>query len=328
MRLTVLIATCDRPSTLAVTLEAVAISAARFSGSASVMVVDNGTGQPAGVTVAEASARTGVAMRCIRSPIPRNKCAALNAGIAAIETEWIAFTDDDTVPDPDWLVKGAAYAKTCGCRYFGARILPGDFDLRMFPWWARQDRTGCTPRTEGIFVHFEPQQTSGVLLPSDSVPLGANVFARRDVFNNRGGYDEGLWAICGRAALGVDDGEFGVRLKQRGEPIGYCHEALVVHPVHAERCSLSRQFRLNFYYGWRDPLVFFLPDRPAIEPYRFRLLARLAGQTIGRMLLFRRAEALTLAFSFSRVLGCMVSRWSAAYQRRLKHVSPGAVGAC
>ncbi len=210
--------------------------------------------------------------RHIRST-PFNKAKALNVGIAAAQGEWLAFTDDDTLPDAGWLREGLACAARTGWRVFGGHIVPGPAPAGL-PRWLRPGRSGRIPGI-GVFVGYEPLPATGLVPVNGTAPFGANLFVHRDVFREHGGYDEALWAACERMwPLGCEDSEFGHRLKLRNEPIGYCREALVVHPVNADRASLCLHLWRAYCDGWRQPLIFAEERRTWFEPFRLRLLFR------------------------------------------------------
>ena len=186
---------------------------------------------------------------------------------------------------------------------------------RPLPAWLKPGRSGRVA-SHGILVRYAPLAASGMLRPSDPVPYGANFFVRRDLFERHGLFDEALWELGGRAALGGEDTEFEVRVRDRGEPIGYCREALVVHPVHYERCRLRRQLRLAYDYGWREPLVFFRADRPRFEFYRAPLILRGAAGAVGDWLRGDPAGAVDHLLRATRCLGEAAGRLSRAYRRR------------
>ncbi len=312
MTFTVIIATFDRPDRLARVLGCVSAASRKTGEAHPVVVVDNGSRLPAGPIASALSASTGLSIRCLASR-PGDKCRALNMGIAAASTEWLAFTDDDTLPDGGWLAEGARFAAAGGCRVFGGRVLPGE-PPGLLPAWLQPGRSGRFPWVGGALVRYEPMSASGRLPRSHPIPFGANIFVRRDVFAEFGGYDETLWALCGRAALGVDDGEFGVRLQSAGEPIGYCREALVVHPVHEERYSIASHLRIAYRYGWRDPLVFFDPRRPAVELFRLRQVAGLSARAAAAALRRDAAAAVSDLSDAAKAVGAVACRQSRAYR--------------
>lgn len=311
-RFTVVMATADRPDQIAGTLEAVGGAIAAAGGDHALVVADNGS---------RASAREAVEAFASRAPFqvaylrcaPANRSAAMNAGLRAAETEWIAFTDDDTEPDRDWLSNASAYAAASGCRVFGGRVTPLGATAPL-PAWYRPDRSGRKPGFV-IEVAYDPMERSGLLEPSHKVPYGANMFVRRDMFDQYGGFDEALWEICGKAALGGDDTEFLIRLRSRGEAIGYCHEALVRHPVHCERANLRAQLSLAYEYGWRSLLVFGESNPVRRELYRFKRMAGAGGRALAEWMRGNQPDAVSGLLLVAYHCGALVCRLSPVCRR-------------
>jgi GT2 family glycosyltransferase len=316
MLFSIIIATCGRPDRLAVNLEAVS-RAIQISGRPHrVIVVDNAPTHDARETFAACAAKASFPFRYLESA-PCDKSAALNAGIAAAETEWLAFTDDDTLPDEDWLRAGTSFAEKSAFRVFGGRICHGAVDRGRLPRWLRPGRSGRIPGI-GVFVDFDPPQSTGSLSDQYAAPFGANVFVHRDVFRQYGGYDEALWALCRGWPTGCEDSEFGWRLRSAGEPIGYCRDAVVIHPVNYDRASFWLHCHHAYYDGWRQPLIFMDPGRPWFEPYRLRLMGqRLAGLLTDAI----RGDLAGVAdhtVELARVIGAIIGRFSSAYRVRAK----------
>lgn len=310
---TIIIATCGRKEQLASVLDRLELGRRRHELPVELLVVDNHPNATAR-SVVEAWVGKNLPVRYLVSR-PRNKSAALNAGIAAAATDWLAFTDDDTEPDVDWLREGLACLARTGWRVMGGRVVAGP-DPANLPRWLKPGRSGRVPGI-GVHVRYEPLPATGVVPENGTAPFGANLFVHRDVFRAYGGYDEALWAACERMwPLGCEDSEFGHRLKLRGEPIGYCHEARVVHPVNADRASLRMHLWRAYCDGWRQPLVFSEEHRPWIEPFRIRLIAqRLAGMC-GDWWRGDRAGAADHLVEAARVAGSVTGRWSTAYRYR------------
>lgn len=315
--LAVVIATCGRPERLVRGLAFIDRAARPVGGRVPVVIVDNDV-EPTAERVVTQFRSDHLDCRYLRSR-PRNKSAALNVGIAAAPwARWLAFTDDDTEPSPAWLSEAVAFASTGRFRVFGGRIVLGP-QAGPLPRTLRWPADDEPVPGGGVFVRYAPVQVSGRLPPGAPAPFGANVFIARDVFETYGRYDEVLWDCGGRAALGMDDGELGVRLVTAGEPIGYCREAVVAHPVHGEKFALRRRLKHAFRHGWQQPLVFFEPQRRLFEPYRGRLgLQGLVRAAVGAA---RRnwPESCEGLIELARAMGGMAVRWSTGYRRLREH---------
>ncbi|MGY1623711.1 mycofactocin biosynthesis glycosyltransferase MftF [Geodermatophilus sp. SYSU D00965] len=94
--LTVVVPVKDRPVELDRLLAA--LRAAPDTAAVPVLVVDDGSADPAAVTAT--AARHGATV--LRHPTPRGPAAARNAGLRAATTDLVAFLDSDCVPLPGW----------------------------------------------------------------------------------------------------------------------------------------------------------------------------------------------------------------------------------
>jgi mycofactocin glycosyltransferase len=90
-QVTVVIPVRDRPAELAGCLAGL--------GGLRVIVVDDGSADPARVAAAAAAAGA----RCLRRDQSGGPGAARNTGLAAVSTPLVAFVDSDCVPEPGWL---------------------------------------------------------------------------------------------------------------------------------------------------------------------------------------------------------------------------------
>ena len=314
-RLTVIIATCGRPERLPGTLDSVAAAIAAAGDNHAVVVVDNGPHYDAAEVVSRFAEQSPFSVT-YKTSSPRDKSKALNTGIDTAETPWLAFTDDDTIPGAGWLTQGMRFAQSSGLRIFGGRIIPGEAPGTL-PVWLRPGRSGRAPHG-GVNVSYDPMERSGVISASAPVPYGANLFACRDVFEAHGKYDETLWSLCGKAALGCEDCELAVRVRNHGERIGFCREASVTHPYHGDRSGFGTYIKLAYYYGWRDPLVFFDPNRPAFEKYQAGRMIRLKIRTLADLFRGDVAGAATGVCEMAMCVGNVAGRLSSAYRKWAK----------
>jgi glucosyl-dolichyl phosphate glucuronosyltransferase len=134
---------------------------------------------------------------------------ARNAGIAASRGEWIAFVDDDAVPEPDWYDQLISLLRRAPEKWgaIGGRILPifssGD-PPKMGPRWkvyvSINDKTGsrdCTDRFELIAANSCFRRTALLSVGGFPTSLGrfkGSLLSGEDVLVMRQLRDAG-WAI-------------------------------------------------------------------------------------------------------------------------------------
>ena len=262
MLFTVVIATCNQPDRLRSALSAIVEAVQAMAESQAIVVVDNGSDVPARQTVEAFSSLSGFPVHYVLSR-PYNKAAALNKAINAAGTPWLAFTDDDCLPDRQWLASARSYIDQNEASIFSGRLksITPDFEL---PRWLKNDELPWSP----AFVDYAPLPESGIMDDNERVPFGANIFVKKSIYEQYGGYDEALWEKCGPAALGSEDAEFAIRVRGRGEKMGYCAEALVEHPVFRERTTKKYYLRHIYHSGMREPHFATLEER---APYLYLL---------------------------------------------------------
>lgn len=162
----------------------------------------------------------------------RGPAAARNTGWRQARGEVIAFTDDDTVPDPRWLENGLAAMRPGVDALRGRIVMP----IPATPTDYERNESGLE-RAEFVT---------------------ANCFVRRSVLERLGGFDESFrlpWR---------EDADLQFRLMQAGCTIASADDALVVHPVRPAPwgVSLGQQKKVMF-----DALLF----RKHPELYRSRI---------------------------------------------------------
>ncbi|QJW88458.1 glycosyltransferase [Spirosoma taeanense] len=138
-------------------------------------------------------------IRYLGQPTWRGPAAARNRGWRAARGRFIAFTDDDCLPHPDWL-----RAALPGLQR-GAQVLMGQLRLTL-----------PDPSTD------QPSQT---LCFDTGELISANCFCRRSALERVGGFEEAFnfaWR---------EDSDLQFKFIQAGIPISRCPEAIVVHPM-------------------------------------------------------------------------------------------------
>lgn len=240
LKVSVVIATRQRPGLLRRCLHALA-GQRMARGEFEIVVVDDGPCDDTACVVRDvASMLPPGCVRYLQAPRvhSRGPAAARNLGWQAARAPVIAFTDDDTVPEPDWLARG-------------------EEALRANHWVAAGGRV-VVPRNssaQASGVHAAPtdheQMTRGL---ERAAFVTANAFVRRDALEAIGGFDERFeraWR---------EDADLQYRLEAFG-PVGRCEDAVVLHPVRPERWGVSLRQQKNVFF---DALLY------SKHPYLYR----------------------------------------------------------
>lgn len=154
-------------------------------------------------------------LRIVRSQL-RGASVARNLGVAETRAPFIAFTDDDCRPEPDWAsaVMRVFEADPRASLVLGSVHLPeGAHDI-------------------GYAASFEPTQRlleSGIPLPNVSLGIGANFAIRRDVFEQLGGFDPLLGPGTPHFRAGGEDTDLLIRALHHGYRVVNASECNVLH---------------------------------------------------------------------------------------------------
>ena len=185
------------------------------------------------------AAREDPRLRYTCEPMP-GLSRARNHGLARARFELVAFTDDDTLPDPNWaaaLLVGFALDPGAACvtgpvasgaldsaseRYFDMRYSwAGIFEPRRYDMADNRDPSPLYP------------------FRAASMGTGANFAVRSRVVTQLGGFDPLLGA--GSPAQGGEDMDMFLRLVLTGSRICYLPSALVWHRHRADTQALRQQ---------------------------------------------------------------------------------------
>lgn len=221
--LSVVLCTRERPEALRTALAGVLsqdVPAAR------VIVVDNAPTTDATRRVVSHVADERVQL--ITESVP-GLSRARNAGVAAAQTEWVAFTDDDVIPDPGWLAgidTGIARGGTDTACVTGL-VPTGELRTPAQAWF--DARIGWNRVFTPAVFHRDHPPADIPLFPFQvgRFGAGANFATRRDVIARIGGFDPHLGA--GTPARGGEDIDFFFRLVVAGYTLVYEPSAIVWH---------------------------------------------------------------------------------------------------
>src|SRR5215216_428982 len=262
---TVVVATRDRPQSLARCLRALAaLTYARFE----VIIVDNAPSTRETLAVVQQQSGLDARARYVRELRPGVSCAR-NRGLGEARGELVAFTDDDVVVDPGWLdgvVRGFARSPSVACvtgLVPSARLDNAEqryFDRRVS--WA----VSCTPRRYD--PHSDLQASALYPYAAGQFGTGANFAFRTAVLRALGGFDEVLGA--GAPAGGGEDLDVFVRTILAGHVIAYEPAAIVWHEHRDELGQLRRQL-FNYGVGLAAFATKYLSDRRTARDILIRL---------------------------------------------------------
>ena len=242
VRVSVVIPTFRRPALIVRCLRAV-VGQRLDPAAYEVIVVDDGC-TPDTQAAVEAVARANPAhtIRYLRPHGGHGPAAARNAGWQAARASLVAFTDDDTVPDSEWLRQGErALADVDVVAVSGRVVVPAPD--------APVGGVAAAPTDHELM-------TRGL---ERAEFVTANAFVRRSALFEVGGFDERFK----RAWREDSDLQFALLGKGR---IVRCEEAVVEHPVRPEAWGVSLRQQKNVFY---DALLY--KKHPRL--YRERILA-------------------------------------------------------
>jgi len=200
MLISVVIPTYRRPALLARCLEALLGQQLRQKGAYEIIVVDDANeAETKGAVEALARNTDGVVIRYLGQPVRRGPAAARNRGWRAAQSAYIAFTDDDCIPEPGWLLHGVEALQR------GAPVVSGQMRVPINPFPTDYERTTALLETAEFVT--------------------ANCFCRRSVLEEVGGLEEDF-DIAWR-----EDSDLQFKLLRCGIPITKQPEAVILHPV-------------------------------------------------------------------------------------------------
>jgi glycosyltransferase involved in cell wall biosynthesis len=202
MMISIVIPTYRRPALLLRCLEA--LFKQRFhpmekAAEYEIIVVDDGNDAATKASVTNIIPPDGVNFRYIGQSTRRGPAAARNRGWQAAQSDFIAFTDDDCIPDKDWLQQGIEALQK------GAQVVTGQMRVPLTSSPSDYERTTAFLETAEFVT--------------------ANCFCRRSALEQVGGLEESF-DIAWR-----EDSDLQFKFMRHQIPIIKRPDAIILHPV-------------------------------------------------------------------------------------------------
>lgn len=230
----VIVCTYNRSQSLADTLRALRALTVPPTLSWELVVVDNNSKDDTRAVV-DSAAADFPQLRYLFQPL-QGLSHARNMGIEAARGDVLLFTDDDVLPEPDWLTRIVAGMREHGADACGGYIAP-IFEMPPPRW--------LTPRFHG-FLAVRAERTDDYSIESaGQAPFGANMAVRRTVFDRIGRFDV-TRGRTGEVLASGEDGELFERILAAGLPVWFLGSARVHHKVEAFR--LTKRYLRRWRY--------------------------------------------------------------------------------
>ena len=239
-RATVLIATYNRAARLDETLTSIRALRLKDGRNWDVIVVDNNSTDETRAVVERQARDFPVPLRYLFEP-RQGRSSALNMGIGASHADIVAMTDDDVRVEPGWLDAACDALEDPAVSYAGGPVSP--IWGAPPPAWldlSRGDLWGTIAIQNHGDLPFSYEDAR-------KVPLGANMAARRSLFEAIGGFRTDLGRSSGRLVLGQEVPELLMRARAAGLRGVYLPVMRVHHHIPAAR--LTRAYFRRWWYG-------------------------------------------------------------------------------
>jgi len=234
--LTVLMPTHNGAATLPIVLEAYG-RLAPPPGGWKLLVVDNASTDATAAIVSSFAPRLPVS--CLRVA-EQGQNVARNRGLAQADGDLVVFTDDDVVPDPNWLVALRAAADA----HPEHAILSGVIRPR---WMSAPEAWHSDPAFRGrCYTLTDPAWEEG---PCDPVfAWSPNMAIRRSVFETGYRFDEAIGPRQGSFTMGSET-SMTIRLRADGYRAWHVRSAIVEHMIRPFQMTKEWAMGRSVRYG-------------------------------------------------------------------------------
>lgn len=230
----------------------------------------------------------------------QGKNYALNTGVALAKGDLIIFTDDDVIPEPDWLVNLAE----CVNLHQDYTIFGGVIK----PCWPREPEKWIVEHVPlGVtYALTEEDREEGEIFPG--LVWGANMAIRKKVFDADHRFDVSIGPSGKNYVMGSET-EFTIRLHKSGYKSWFCSNAVVQHIIRDYQLDPGWIVKRAYRFGrniYRQESKSFDPDIPklfGIPRWRFARLLQEYQRFVVSLLLRKREKKLNALWEIEFLKG-------------------------
>lgn len=270
--LTVLICTHNRASLLERTLASLNQASRLSNWHADILVIANACSDSTDTLLenykTESTKKGWLPLTSLVEEKP-GKSNALNCAIPKLQSDIIAFEDDDQRVDNNYLAGICAAADAYpDATMFCGRILP-DWDGSESDWF---HDTGPYRVYPFPVPRFDEGNTPHSIGKDGPIPGGGNLFIRREVIDRVGGFSEEL-GPKGHNLSGGEDIDFVLRALNSGEQLVYIPNIIQYHHIDPDRLRMNYLIKKSFLRS-RDGILIHRHKHNHVPAYMLNKLAR------------------------------------------------------
>ena len=227
MKVSIIICTYNRLESLKDTLQAIKKMNCDKVNEWEVVVVDNNSSDGTGEAIRDL-AREWPRLKYVFEP-KQGLSYARNRGIEEAQGELILFTDDDVLPEPDWMQNVIDGMKRHGAHACGGYVAP---------IWEVTPPVWLTERFHGFLAIRTDRTDDYQISDPKQAPFGANMAVAKKVFSDVGLFDTRR-GRKGKVLASGEDGELFERILAAGYKVWFLGSARVHHKVESFRLTKS-----------------------------------------------------------------------------------------
>lgn len=289
MDASIIICTYNRADSLGETLQAIQGLIPAPGRQWEVVVVDNNSKDHTRQVVEDFQQR----LPCLRYEFEGQQglSHARNRGVTATTGAVLLFTDDDVIPEPDWLettLAGLASYQADACGGFIA------------PLWEVSPPSWLTERFHGFLAIRSERSDDYPITCANQAPYGANMAIKRSVVAQVGLFDTNR-GRKGKILASGEDGEMFERILAAGFPVVFLGNSRVHHKVEAFRLQKQYFRRWRFQTSRNIAVARGLPGSRRLFNVPLYLLPQLL-RAVARVVVAHFAEPADEAFNREIVL--------------------------